>query len=201
MSRRSQEERRAEAEQRLLEAAAALIGEVGPSRVTLATIGERAGYSRGLVSFHFGSKPALMERLVTTVTERYRDALLEERTSGSTMDELLGLVRAHFKLVSALSVMHRAGLVLWADAVATPTTDVRPAMLEADRLFRADITKGIERGIAAGECSPAVDPTALATVLASALRGIAHTAMLDDSVDLDACRTEVEQLLTGRFRQ
>ncbi|MFD8128576.1 helix-turn-helix domain-containing protein [Streptomyces mirabilis] len=72
VSRRSQEDRRAEAERRLLEAAAELIGEIGTSRVTLAAIGERAGYSRGLVTHHFGSKSALMQRLVDVVTAEFR---------------------------------------------------------------------------------------------------------------------------------
>ena len=60
---RTQAVRRAEAEQRLVAAAADMVGEVGPSRVTLASVGERAGYSRGLATHRFGSKGALMQRL------------------------------------------------------------------------------------------------------------------------------------------
>lgn len=199
--RRSQEERRSEAERRLLAAAAELIGEAGPSKVTLAAIGERAGYSRGLATFHFGSKPTLMRRLVDTVTENYRDALREERRSDSAMDELLGFVRAHFRLVAGLSAMHRARLALWADAVATPSTDIRPAMLAADREFRDELAKGIERAVAIGEFPATVSPSGLATVIATMLRGVALSSMLDDTVDLDACRTEIELLLTARLQE
>ena len=60
---RRQQDRRNEAEQRLLDAAAELIGEIGPGAVTLANIGERAGYSRGLATHYFGSKGAMMRRL------------------------------------------------------------------------------------------------------------------------------------------
>ena len=63
--RRTQEERRTEAEQRLLAAAAQLISETGPASMTLAKVGERAGYSRGLATHHFGSKAALMQRGVS----------------------------------------------------------------------------------------------------------------------------------------
>jgi Bacterial regulatory proteins, tetR family len=49
----AKERRRNEAEQRLLDAAAELIGEIGPAAVTLANIGERAGYSRGLDYFRY----------------------------------------------------------------------------------------------------------------------------------------------------
>jgi AcrR family transcriptional regulator len=57
---RTQEQRRIEAERRLVRAAAELVGEIGPARVTLANVGERAGYSRGLATHHFGPKGALM---------------------------------------------------------------------------------------------------------------------------------------------
>jgi AcrR family transcriptional regulator len=39
------------------------------SLVTLADVGKRAGYSRGLATHHFGSKGAMMQRLVDTVTD------------------------------------------------------------------------------------------------------------------------------------
>jgi AcrR family transcriptional regulator len=74
-SPRTQEQRRIEAERRLVRAAAELVGEIGPTRVTLANVGERAGYSRGLATHHFGSKAALMQRLVETVTSQFRDAM------------------------------------------------------------------------------------------------------------------------------
>lgn len=198
--RSTQEERRAEAERRLVEAAAELIGEVGASRVTLAMVGERAGYSRGLATHHFGSKGALMQRVVDVVTERFREALIRERRSASVMDELLGLVRIYFDLVSDLPPLHRARLVLVADAVATGSPAVRPATISSDRAFRLEMVRGIERGIAAGEFAPSVDPSGLATAILGMLRGVAFQSMLDAEVDLDACRREVEQLLVARLR-
>lgn len=54
----------------LLEAAADLIVEGGLEALTFAAIGERAGYSRGLVTARFGNKDglidALIDRIVTT---------------------------------------------------------------------------------------------------------------------------------------
>jgi AcrR family transcriptional regulator len=54
--RRTQAERRAAARDRLLQAAAELIAECGLPAVTLAQVGERAGYSRGIANHHFGTK-------------------------------------------------------------------------------------------------------------------------------------------------
>ena len=55
-SRPLREQRRAHAEHRLLVAAAELVGEVGPSNVTLAVVGERAAYSRGMATHHSGRR-------------------------------------------------------------------------------------------------------------------------------------------------
>jgi AcrR family transcriptional regulator len=198
--RTTQEERRAEAERRLVAAAAELIGEVGPSRVTLAMVGERAGYSRGLATHHFGSKGALIQRVVDVVTERFRVALSQGERPSSVLNEFLGLIRIYFDIVSDLPPLHRARLVLMADAVATGSPDVRPATVISDRSWREEIVKAIERGIAAGEFAPSIDPPGLATAILGMLRGVAFQSMLDDAVDLVAVRTEIEQMIAARLR-
>jgi AcrR family transcriptional regulator len=52
--RLTQAERRARSERSLLDAAEQLFAEKGSHRTSLAEIGERAGYSRGLVGERFG---------------------------------------------------------------------------------------------------------------------------------------------------
>ena len=198
-SRRTQEERRTDAEQRLLTAAAELIAEAGPSGVTLANIGERAGYSRGLATHHFGSKGAMMQRLVDSVTSGFRQEVFVESASDSVLDEALGLVRAYFRELAQPRPANRARLVLWADAVAAGAPDVRAAMLESDRSFRDELAKRIERGVSSGEFPKPVNASAAATVIIGMLRGVALQSMLDDELDLDACRMEIEQVLTKRI--
>ena len=198
-SRRTQEERRSEAEQRLLGAAAELIGEIGPAGVTLANIGERAGYSRGLATHYFGSKGAMMQRLVDTVTDQFQVSIFPDQQSDSAVGALRSLVDTYFQTVANLKPVNRARLVLWADAVATPSPDIRPAMLAADRDFREALVEGIERGITEGDFPADVDPRGLASVIIAMLRGTALEALLDDQVDLSACRVEVERLLAARL--
>jgi AcrR family transcriptional regulator len=198
--RRTQEERRTEAERRLLAAAAELIAEVGPSGITLANVGERAGYSRGLATHHFGSKGAMMQRLVDSVTYGFREQVFVESPSDTVLDQALGLVRAYFHELAQARPANRARLVLWADAVATGTPDIRSAMLASDRAFREELAKRIQRGQATGEFAGSLDPRAAATVIIGMLRGVALQSMLDDELDLDACRIEIEELLTKRIQ-
>ena len=196
---RRQQDRRNEAEQRLLDGAAELIGEMGPGAVTLANIGERAGYSRGLATHYFGSKGAMMRRLVDNVTDQFQMAIFVEHQEDSSLGQLLNLVDTYFRIMADLRPVNRARLVLWADAVATPSPDIRPAMLAADREFRGALVAGIEAGIYAGEYGADVDPSGLATVIIAMLRGAALESLLDDQVDLGACRIEIEKLLTLRL--
>jgi len=199
-SRRTQEERRAEAERRLLEAAAELIAKIGPARVTLANIGERAGYSRGLATHHFGSKGAMMQRLVDAVTVQFRDAVTAQSRSDSALDEAVGLIGAYFAALAHPAPINRVRLVLWADAVTTRSPGVAQAMLAADQEFRGELAKRIERGVSSGEFDTSVDPGGLATAIVGMLRGIAMQHLLDPQVDLNAARAEAERLLINRVR-
>src|SRR3954465_8821227 len=69
---RTQAERRAEAERKLLEAAMHLVAERGVRAVTLAAVGERAGYSRGLVTHHFGNRQGLLDALTLDLQNRFQ---------------------------------------------------------------------------------------------------------------------------------
>ena len=200
-TRRTQEERRGDAERRLITAAAELVGEIGPARVTLANVGQRAGYSRGLASHHFGSKGALMQRLVDTVTHQFREALFEQNRAGDALAELRTLVGIYFDVLCDLQPVNRARLVLWAEAVTTPSEDIRPAMVAADREFREEIEKRLRLAATAGQIPASINPHGLATVIIAMLRGVALQSLIDDHVDLAAARSEIEQLLTTRLTQ
>src|ERR1700730_2059809 len=58
--RRTHEERTARSDLLMTQAAITLLIERGVQGTTLAAIGERAGYSRGLVTHRFGSKAGLL---------------------------------------------------------------------------------------------------------------------------------------------
>jgi len=69
--RRTQAQRTALSERRMLRAAVRLIAKQGYSKTTLADIGTAAGYSRGLVGHRFGSKHGLLRRLLEHVGGRF----------------------------------------------------------------------------------------------------------------------------------
>jgi hypothetical protein len=89
--------------------------------------------------------------------------------------------------------------VLWADAVANPAEDTRTRMVAADREFREEIEKRIKVSVAGGLFPDTVHPHGLATVIVAMLRGVALQSLIDEDVDLDAARGEVEALLIHRL--
>lgn len=198
--RMTQQERRSEAEGRLLEAAADLIATSGVSAMTLAAVGERAGYSRGIVGHHFGSKAALMERLVSAVHREFFDALADAvDDTMSPPDRLVALVRTFGELLVDLPAIHRAFLVLWASS-AGATSDVRQGMAKSDRVFRSHIAAILSAGVDGGFFAATTDVEAVAVTTAGTLRGVGLQRMIDpEGFDLGSAFVEIVDALVFRL--
>ena len=199
-ARRRQADRRSEAEQRLITAAAELIAESGPASVTLAKVGERAGYSRGLAAHHFGSKAALMERVASDVSRSFSDAFSDALEGTTTLlDELLALVATYLEIIADPPAANRARLVLIADAVAHRDAEAREIVSAADIEFRAALARRLRSGSERNELPADLDPDAFATLLVGLLRGVTFETMLDPSIDLAAIHAEVRSIITSRL--
>jgi AcrR family transcriptional regulator len=72
-TRQTQSERRAESARRLMDAAIELIAEKGLEKTSAMEIADRAGYSHGMVAARYGSKEALLERIMR---EEYEPRML-----------------------------------------------------------------------------------------------------------------------------
>src|ERR1700760_1579870 len=111
-ARRTQRERREEAERKVLPAATALIAEHGSRALTLAAVGEAAGYSRGIVSHHFGGRENLL-RAVMRDAQTFTLPELGEHAA----DWLPETFRAYLENVTSRQPSARAFLQMWAEAI------------------------------------------------------------------------------------
>lgn len=75
---------------KLIDAAVEIIRENGLSAVTLRGVGQRAGFSRGLVNYYFGTRRALLWLAVEKMVGR---ELSPELSEWQLTQELLGRVR------------------------------------------------------------------------------------------------------------
>ena len=193
--RRTQQERTAESDRRLLTAAMRLIGERGYRGTSLAAIGEAAGYSRGLVTERFGSKQGLLWELVKRMLRVYRD---EGRAHSAAerigLDELCDMVDNHRRALSS-EISMRAFYALMFEALG-PTPDLQAEFRTLHRSFRADIARMLRAGVAAGTIRADLDVEAQAMLVLGTLRGIAFQWLLEpDALALDAAYTELKHNL------
>jgi AcrR family transcriptional regulator len=192
-TRRTQQERRDQAEAALLTAAAELIVEHGVRSLTLARVGERAGYSRGIVTHHFGTKQALVERLARATQTGFVPDLGDVPPG---LDRLLRLIDGYLGELGRIGVFNRAFLLLWAEAATQP--ELAPIFRERDDAFRADLRDDVEAGIAEGTIDAGTDPAHVAIAVVGQLRGIALQRLLDpQGIDPEQLRHGV----TGYWRR
>ena len=197
--RRTQEQRRDEAEAALIEAAAELIAQGGSAALTLAKVGDRAGYSRGLANHHFGGKAQLMQRVVQAVRDDFEKSIAARQEAGSVAEELTALIDIYLTAVEAPRPLNRARLVLIAEAM-TEGCEFRDIILQDDRAFRRGLEAAFERGKSSGELPPDLDASGFAIATIALLRGVACQAYADPKLDIASARSEIGAVLLHRLR-
>ena len=197
--RRTQAERRAESEQRLIQAAIELIVEQGLENTTLADIGRRAGASHAAVNHRFGSKDELVDRVTEVATEYHAQVAAERIGKRRGLDALLQLCDVYLDLVVGANPLGRVHVILWSEALATTATR-RSAQLDWDRLFRDFLTMMIEDGIAEGTVRSDLTVAETALTIIGALRGIAMQLMLDEGVSLADSKALIRSLVLAELR-
>lgn len=197
-SRRTQEERRTHSEQALIDAAAQLISEGGSAAITLAKVGERAGFSRGLANHHFGTKANLMARVIHDVTDAFQASLNASSNDGTVKDSLQRLIDIYMNAVQNPLPINRARLVLYGEAI-TENFAYQDVIQACDRLFRNNLEKAFQRGIASGEMHTSLDSSSLAIITIGLLRGIACQAFTQPELDIQGARKESEKLLLTQW--
>ena len=190
--RRTQAERRAASEERLLEAAATLVATRGTARASLGEIAANAGCSRGLPMYLFGSKEGLLLALADYLVERFRTRLfepaLEERRG---LPALLIWLRVYVDGLRGPELQVRAACVLLGEALGSEPAFL-PAVNRLHRNVRSMVEHYLREGIERGEVRRDIDPVAHAALLIGTLRGVSLLAVTDpDSLDLDALASEL----------
>lgn len=86
---------------RLLEAALDSLVEIGYTNTSISTIAERAGVSRGAVQFHFQTKLAAMEAVITHILQRRLDTYRADMAKiPKSEDFLQHAINAYWKQVT-----------------------------------------------------------------------------------------------------
>jgi AcrR family transcriptional regulator len=193
--RRTQEQRRAETERRVIDAAMELIAQRGSRAVTLAEVGEAAGYSRGIVHHHFGNRAGLLDAVM-------RDAQRFDVPSydGNALEQLVGMTEAYLLNIADRAPSSRAFLQLWGEAIAVDPV-LTPLFEQRDADFRAVMADRIRAGIADGSMRRDIDPASAAVLLVGLLRGCGLQLVATPPVsDVPGLIVEAKRSVAGAFR-
>jgi AcrR family transcriptional regulator len=168
----------------LIRAAGDVVAEGGYQSMTLAMVGERAGYSRSLATARFGSKGKLLEALVDEIVVRWDVEKVEPELHGSTGLEALRVLLTEIK--NAYEKSPRSLGVLYSlifEAVG-PVPELRERFVTFHKNQRSRIANYIRNGVKDGSIAPGVDPEQQAAMIVAQLRGVGYLWKLDpDGID------------------
>lgn len=176
--RRTQAERVAESDRRMLDAATALIARVGYGGATLEAIGAEAGYSRQLVAQRFGAKDKLLEAVISRHGDTLRERAQERRRSLSGLQALFMEVDSYLQALDAPSVQSRAFFVLMLEATG-PAPQFRPVFAAITARWEDSLAETIIDAQARGAVRADLDARIEAALLIATLRGVRIQSMMD----------------------
>src|ERR1700735_5192016 len=168
--RRTQEERREEAERRILKAATRIIGKTGVETFTLADVGEAAGYSRGLPAHYFKTKAGLLTAVVKYLAEHYFRRVTFQGRQRITTDDIVA------EITSFIEVAKKNPLATKYFMAAMAGTLTNPSLADVAQKHNAYVIskyeEGILNGIKHGEIDSGIRAHSWAVMLVAATRGI-----------------------------
>lgn len=182
----TQAQRTARTRRRLLKASLELVAQRGYQQTSLAAIGARAGYSRGVVSACFGSKSALLGALAEHMFGRWHQASMQPAVGELVgVDALEAVIDAVGNQARNAPAELKAFYLLLFEALG-PLPELQPRFAKLHMTTRTSIAQRIRAGIEAGQVRGDVDADAQAGLFLGAFRGVMYQWLLDpEQVDLD----------------
>ncbi|MEZ4451242.1 MAG: TetR/AcrR family transcriptional regulator [Nannocystaceae bacterium] len=197
--RRTQEERTAMSEQRMTEAAVGLLVEHGIGGTTLAGIGERAGYSRGLVTHRFGSKAGLLAHVHDSVAAEWlrRVQVVVGEATGITalqrvLDALYEFIVDEPQSLRAMYLLRYASI--------DPGAEYRTNVAKLNRAHVKAMRRWVDEGRASGEIAAEVDANHAALLFASAVDGILYRWLVDPVIPVKELHLLLREHLARALR-
>lgn len=174
----TQTERKALSDQRMLDAAVRLIVERGPAKTTFKALGEAAGYSRGLVTYRFGSKAGLFKAVIKRVSERFGQEVEAAVADSQGVDAVLAAAETYYRFVLRSPKDIRAMQILFHSA-AEPGSSLTDAVSRVQVKQRAQVAAWVAEGQRSGAINPKICAETFAARFCAYTLGMTFYWMLD----------------------
>jgi AcrR family transcriptional regulator len=189
---RTQAERTALAESSMIFAAIELLNSVGIQGTTLVAIGERSGYSRGLATHHFGSKPGLLRAVLRRITAMWTEKLVRNLDGKTGLQAFTNAIDTHLEHVLRHPDYIRAMNILWGAAL-DPASEFKPNVAEFMRIQRESVAAWVKEGQESGEISPEIDASRIAEQFYGTLIGLNNQWLVAPEIDLRTAYEDYKQ--------
>lgn len=193
--RRTQEERKAESERKILDAATELFAQQGFIKTTLNQVGKRAGYTGGLVSSHFGSKANLLRAVLARISRNFLVVQMSRINDPlDTRGTLHLFIETYLSDVVRSRSSVRAVYVVMGEALGA-ISEVQQEVADFNALTRDKLAEIIQHGIDTGQVPRNVQAATTSLLILSIIRGITQQFLADPELDLKDTIRDVNDMI------
>jgi len=188
----TQAERTAISDKAMIDAAIDLILEHGTDKTTLQAIGEKAGYSRGLATYRFGSKAGLFDQVCKSISRHWLAYLKEWVGDKVGIDAMCTALDSFFQFVSDTPREARVLQILYCGA-ASPKSEYRQTSANIHQRQQDDVADWVRAGIANGEIRKDADPKSIAAQYIAYISGMTYLWLINpESVDFKKANDDMK---------
>jgi AcrR family transcriptional regulator len=191
----TQAERTAISDRAMLDAAIELILRHGTEKTTLAMIGEKAGYSRGLATYRFGSKAALYDTLCKSIGRNWL-AYLKRGVEGKVgVDAMCAALDTVYQWVTDSPEYARVLQILHCGS-ASPGSEYQETSIGIHRRQQSDVVEWLRAGQREGQVREDVDVSAVAAEYVAYTSGITYLWLLSaETFNFDSANQAMKNYL------
>jgi len=196
----TQAERSALSDKRMYEAAVYFINERGTAKTTLKDIGERAGYSRGLASYRFGSKDGLWIELFNKFDELWKGHLGNYVAGKRGLKAIVAALHAQRDIFEQQPDYLRAMYILWYESLGEES-DIRAKLARHHQIYQRDLVRWVKQGVEDGEIDAQISAKYFAISYCSTMFGtIYQWVVAADAIEMDPLFSFLEDTILASLK-
>lgn len=171
---------------RIVAAMRECVAQYGAAGATFDHVSKKAGVSRGLLHYYFGTKERLLIEVIRRETDRLVESIQLAASVAATAEELVDVLLAQLRIIlDTEPELYLLGFELIGEARRHP--EIGSEVAEYNRRTRGQFAQIVEDLTKSGAITPRHAPLATASALLAMANGLALEIFQDPEGEHDAC--------------